>query len=361
MAPGEGSIRISERVIGGNAPAYLVAELSGNHEGSLDRALATIRAAAAAGADAIKLQTYTPDTLTIRAPQPDFVVPGDGVWGGRTLFDLYEQAHTPWEWHRALFAEARAHGLEIFSTPFDATAVALLQELGCPAYKIASFELVDDELLAVVASTGKPVILSTGMATKQEIEHALGVLRAAGNRELLVLRCTSSYPAPDATMNLSTMSALSSLSGSAVGLSDHSTGTLAAVVAVALGARFIEKHFTISRDGGVDSHFSLEPAEFRTLVQDVRRAEAMIGAVTFGPGAAEEGSLVFRRSIYVVRDIKAGERYSRDNLRVIRPGYGLAPRYLARVLGATATSDLRRGTALEWAHIQGVGPEAGDA
>ena len=354
MAAGEGTIRIGERLIGGNAPAYLVAELSGNHDGSLDRALATIRAAAAAGADAIKLQTYTPDTLTIRAPQPDFVVPGDGVWGGRTLYDLYEQAHTPWDWHRALFDEARAHGLAIFSTPFDATAVALLEELGCPAYKIASFELVDDELLQAVAGTRKPVILSTGMASKEEIQHAIDVLRAAGNRELLLLRCTSSYPAPDASMNLATMRAMAPLSGGAVGLSDHSTGTLAAVVAVALGACFIEKHFTLSRDGGVDSHFSLEPAEFRTLVDDVRRAEAMIGRVSFGPGAAEEGSLVFRRSIYVVRDIKAGERYSRDNVRVIRPGYGLAPRHLARVLGAVATDNLPRGTALQWGHIQGI-------
>lgn len=351
------SVRIGRRVVGPGEPAYLVAELSGNHDGSLERALATIRAAAAAGADAIKLQTYTPDTLTIDAPQQDFIVPGDGVWGGRTLYDLYRQAYTPWEWHPALFDEARAHGLEVFSTPFDATAVALLEGLDCPAYKIASFELVDDELLRTVARTGKPVILSTGMASEAEIRHAVEVLRAAGNRERLLLRCTSSYPAPDASMHLATIPALAALAGGEVGLSDHSGGTVAAVVAVALGACFVEKHFTLSRDGGVDSHFSLEPDEFRTLVTDVRRAEALLGAVRFGAGAAEEGSLVFRRSIYVVRDVKAGERYSRENVRVIRPGYGLAPRHLPRVLGATASTDLSRGTALTWDHVRGITPE----
>jgi N-acetylneuraminate synthase len=348
------SIHIEGRLVGPGAPAYLVAELSGNHDGSLERALATVRAAAAAGADAIKLQTYTPDTLTIRAPQPDFVVPGDGVWGGRTLYDLYEQAHTPWDWHRALFDEARSRGLAIFSTPFDATAVALLENLGCPAYKIASFELIDDELLETVAATGKPIIASTGMATREEIQHAVDVLHAAGSRELLLLRCTSSYPAPDDAMNLATMRELAGLSGGAVGLSDHSQGVLGAVVAVALGACLIEKHFTLSRDGGVDSHFSLEPGEFRTLVQEVRRAEAMTGTVSFGAGAAEEGSLVFRRSIYVVGDIKAGELFSRDNVRVIRPGYGLAPRHLREVLGAASTVGLPRGTALKWEHVVGV-------
>jgi pseudaminic acid synthase len=347
-------IRIADRVIGSGEPSYLIAELSGNHNGSFDRALETIRAAARAGADAIKLQTYTADTLTIDSDSPDFVVPRGGPWGGRTLYELYEVAHTPWEWHPALFREARKLGLEIFSTPFDASAVELLQSLSSPAYKIASFELVDDELLRSVARTHKPILLSTGMATLEEIGHAVGVLRDAGALEVLLLRCTSSYPAPDDSMNLATIPALSAATGCPVGLSDHSLGVTAAVSAIALGACLVEKHFTLDREsGGVDSHFSLEPGEFQDLVTQVRRAEAMKGRPTFGPGVAEEGSTVFRRSLYVVADVEKGELLTNDNVRSIRPGYGLPPRFLDLVVGKRAARAVRRGTPVSWSLLTG--------
>jgi N-acetylneuraminate synthase len=354
-------IRIKDRLVGPGHPTYLVAELSGNHNGDLQRALDTIRAAADAGADAIKLQTYTADTLTIDCATSEFVVPGTGPWGGRTLYDLYREAHTPWEWHERLFEEAADAGLHIFSSPFDSTAVDLLERLEAPAYKIASFELVDDALLRRVAGTGKPVILSTGMANLEEIAHAVGVLRARGCSELLLLRCTSSYPAPDESMNLATIPVLSRAVGAPVGLSDHSLGTTAPVVAVSLGACFIEKHFTLSRaDGGVDSHFSLEPPEFRELVTAVRRSEAMVGAVSFGAGVAEEGSAVFRRSLYVVRDVGAGEAFTAENVRSIRPGFGLSPRFLDVALGKRASRPIRRGTALSWDHLAGGdGPAPG--
>lgn len=343
------TFRIGSKEIGPGAPVYIVAELSGNHNGSLERALDTVRAAAGTGVDAIKLQTYTPDTLTIDSRKPDFVVPGSGPWGGRTLYDLYAEAHTPWDWHQPLFDEARRLGLEVFSTPFDDTAVALLESLGAPVYKVASFELVDDGLLRAVAATGKPVILSTGMASMEEIDHAVATLRQAGNRDLLLLRCTSSYPAPDESMRLKGIQALAERWGSLVGLSDHSMGTMAPVVAVSLGACFIEKHFTLRRsDGGVDSHFSLEPEEFRAMVSDVRRAQAMIGSPDFGPGAAESASVVFRRSLYVVADVKAGEAFTAANVRAIRPGFGLAPRHLEEVLGRSATGPIERGTPLRW-------------
>ena len=344
----DGRIRIGDREVGPGFPAYLVAEMSGNHNGDIERAVATIHAAADAGADAIKLQTYTPDTLTIDSDRPEFVVPG-GPWGGRKLYDLYREAHTPYEWHERLFATARSRGLTIFSTPFDVTAVELLERLGAPAHKVASFEMVDDALLRVVAKTGKPVIVSTGMATLEEIRHAVGVLREAGAAGLIVLKCTSSYPAPDEAMDLATLQTLATETGCLVGLSDHSTGTTAPVVAVTLGACFIEKHFTLSRaDGGVDSHFSLEPAEFAALVRDVRRAEAMVGKPGFGPGVAEEGSVVFRRSLYVVRDVRRGDVLTAEHVRSIRPGYGLAPRFLDRVIGRRAVRDAQRGSPVTW-------------
>jgi len=343
------TVRIGGRPVGPGHPAYIVAELSGNHNGSLDRALASVRAAAEAGADAIKLQTYTADTLTIDSDRPEFVVGGSGPWGGRTLHALYEEAHTPWAWHAPLFEEARRCGIDIFSTPFDITAIELLESLGAPAHKVASFELVDDQLLRQVAATGKPIIISTGMATLEELAHALAVLRKAGASELIVLKCTSSYPAPDDSMHLSTIGTLAQVSGCPVGLSDHSMGTTAPVVAVALGACFVEKHFTLSRaDGGVDSHFSLEPAEFAALVRDVRRAEAMIGTPRFGGGTAEEGNIVFRRSLYVVEDIPAGGTLTTRNLRSIRPGYGLPPSLLDQMLGRRVRRDVARGTAMSW-------------
>lgn len=348
------TISIDGRLIGPGYPAYILAELSGNHNGDLQRAIDTIHAAADAGADGIKLQTYTADTLTIDHRGEQFVVPGDGPWAGRTLYELYQEAHTPWEWHERLFAEARGRGMHIFSTPFDARAIELLEDLGAPAHKIASFELTDDTLLRAVAATNKPVIASTGMAGLEEIAHAVQVLRGGGAEQIVLLRCTSSYPAPDAAMNLATIPVLSSVMDLPIGLSDHSLGTTAPVVAVSLGACFIEKHFTLSRaDGGVDSHFSIEPDEFSTLVRDVRRAEAMIGSVRFGAGLAEERNIAFRRSLYVVADVVAGELFTVNNLRSIRPGYGLEPRYLDVVIGKRATMEIARGTPLRWDHISG--------
>jgi N-acetylneuraminate synthase len=311
--------------------------------------VAIVRAAAAAGADAVKLQTYTADTITIESDRPEFVVGGDGPWAGRTLYDLYQEAHTPWAWHERLFQEARTLGITVFSTPFDPTAVELLERLGAPAYKIASFELVDDPLLRTVARTGKPVIMSTGMASLEETAHAVETLRAAGCRELALLRCTSSYPAPDASMRLATIPLLAELFGCPAGLSDHSTGHTAPVVAVTLGASLVEKHFTLDRgEGGVDSHFSLEPAEFAELVTSVRRAEAMRGQPEFGPGVAEEGNVTFRRSLYVVKDVEQGERFTEANIRSIRPGFGLSPRFLDLVIGKKATRRVARGTPLAW-------------
>ncbi|MGI8509604.1 MAG: pseudaminic acid synthase [Gemmatimonadaceae bacterium] len=350
------AINIAGRRVGPGSPAYIVAELSGNHNGDLGRAIETIHAAADSGADALKLQTYTADTLTIKCDGPDFIVGGTGPWAGMSLHDLYEVAHTPWEWHAQLFEVAASRALPIFSTPFDATAVDFLRELGAPAFKVASFELVDDALLRAVAQTGKPIIVSTGMATLEEIAHAVAVLRAEGALELLVLKCTSSYPAPDMSMNLATLSRLAQVTECPVGLSDHSLGSTAAVVSVTLGACFVEKHFTLSRaDGGVDSHFSLEPAEFRVLVDDVRRAEAMCGVPTFGRGISEEGSAVFRRSLYVVEDIAAGSPLTATNVRSIRPGFGMSPKHLDTVLGRRAVRDVARGTPLSWDAISDAG------
>ena len=327
----------------------MVAELSGNHNGDLGRAIATIEAAAEAGAGAIKLQTYTPETITLQSDRPEFLVPGNGPWGGRRLWDLYREAHTPWSWHERLFEAARRVGLEIFSTPFDLSAVELLEHLGAPAYKVASFELVDDGLLRRVAATGKPIILSTGMANLEEIGHAVGTLRGAGATKVIILRCTSSYPAPDSAMHLSTIPVLASMTGCPVGLSDHSLGAVAPIVAVTLGACLIEKHVTLDRAaGGVDSHFSLEPAELAALVESVKRAQSMTGTPTFGPGLAEEGSIAFRRSLYVVENVAAGEALTDRNVRSIRPGFGLSPRYADVVIGRRATRAVTRGTPLDW-------------
>lgn len=343
------TVFLGAKEVGPGHPAYIIAELSGNHNGSLDRALETVRAAAKAGADAIKLQTYTADTMTLRSSDPSFIVPGSGPWGGRTLYDLYEEAHTPWDWHPKLFEEARKFGIDIFSTPFDSTAVAFLADLGVIAYKIASFEVTDDPLLRAVAARGRPVIISTGMANLEEIVHARDVLLKGGASEIIFLRCTSSYPAADNSMLLSTIPLLEEVVGFPIGLSDHSLGTVASVVAVSLGACLIEKHFTLSRaDGGVDSHFSLEPAEFADLVRDVRRAEAMLGKPGFGAGATEEGNIVFRRSLYAVQNIREGEQLSPKNVRAIRPGFGLSPRFADVVLGLKASRDIPLGTPLAW-------------
>jgi pseudaminic acid synthase len=347
------SIAIAGRPIGADHPPYVICELSANHNGSLERALALMEAAAATGADALKIQTYTPDTMTIDHDGPGFTIEG-GLWDGRHLYDLYKEAQTPFEWHEALFAKARDLGVTLFSTPFDESAVDLLEGLGAPAYKIASFEVVDLPLIARVARTGKPMIISTGMANLAEIGEAVETARANGCDELVLLHCVSSYPAPDEQSNLRTLPDLAERFDVVGGLSDHTHGSAVAVAAIALGAAVIEKHFTIARaDGGPDSAFSLEPDEFRQLVTDCKRAWTALGEAGYDLKGCEEGSTVFRRSLYVVADVAAGEALSPANLRAIRPGYGLPPKHLAEVMGRTAARDLKRGEPLAWDMLAG--------
>ncbi len=341
------SIEIAGRKIGPDHEPYVICELSANHNGSLDRALALVDAAAATGADAIKLQTYTPDTMTIDHDGPGFRISG-GLWDGRGLYDLYREAHTPFEWHDALFARARALGVTIFSTPFDETAADLLEGLGAPAYKIASFELIDLALIAHVAGKGKPMILSTGMANRDEIGEAVATARDNGCGEIVLLHCVSAYPAPVGDANVRTVPLLGESFGCVAGLSDHTPGTAAAVAAIALGGAVVEKHFTLARgDGGPDAAFSMEPAEFAALVTDCKDAWRALGKPGFDLLGSEQGSLVFRRSLYVVADIAEGEAFTAQNLRSIRPGYGMAPKHLPDVLGRVAARDLKRGEALK--------------
>ncbi|MCB9727482.1 MAG: pseudaminic acid synthase [Deltaproteobacteria bacterium] len=344
---------IGGRMVGPGHPAYIVAELSANHAGDLDRALEIVRLAAETGVDAIKLQTYTADTLTIDCDGPHFRIEG-GLWHGRTLYDLYQEAHTPWEWHEALFDEARRCGLRCFSTPFDASAVRFLEQFDPPVYKLASFEILDLELITAIAETGRPVIMSTGMSNLSEIAEAIHTFRAHGTRDLAVLRCVSSYPADPADFDLATIPNIAETFDVVSGLSDHSMGHTVALTAVALGAHVIEKHFIARRaDGGPDSAFSMEPAEMKALVEAVRQAEAAIGRVRYGAGLAESGNVVFRRSIFAVADIAAGEPFTRENTRVIRPGHGLPPRDLPQVLGRRAARDIARGTPLRWPLVGG--------
>lgn len=342
---------IADRPIGLAAPPFVIAEMSGNHNQSLDRALAIVDAAADAGAHAIKLQTYTADTMTLDIDQGAFKVEDpNSLWAGKTLYELYQMAYTPWEWHQPIFERASARGMLAFSTPFDETAVDFLESLNVPAYKIASFENTDIPLIRKVAATGKPMIMSTGMATVAELDESVRAAREAGCKDIVLLKCTSTYPSTPQNTHLNTIPHLRHLFGTEVGLSDHTMGVGAAVAAVALGATVVEKHFTLRRaDGGVDSAFSLEPHELAALVVETERAWQAMGQVQYGPTKAEQQSLLHRRSLYIVKDIAAGEVFNRENIRAIRPGLGLPPKYLEQVLGRTARTALTRGTPLSWA------------
>lgn len=344
------TFRLGDRFVGPDHPPFVLAEMSGNHNQSLDRALEIVDAAAKAGAHGIKLQTYTADTMTLDLDHGDFVVRDEkSLWAGRKLYDLYEEAHTPWDWHRPIFDRAREHGMVCFSTPFDATSVDFLESLDVPAYKIASFENVDLPLLRKVGATRKPVILSTGMACVAELDEAVRALTESGCESLVLLKCTSSYPSTPEHSNLRTIPHLRELFGTQVGLSDHTLGIGVAVASVALGATFVEKHFTLRRaDGGVDSAFSLEPEELSALVVETERAWQALGAVTYGVTEKERKSLAFRRTLYVVRDVAAGERLTEENVRAIRPGNGLLPKHLPAVLGRTVKTDVARGTPVSW-------------
>ena len=332
------TIEIAGRLIGSHHPPFVIAEMSGNHNQSLDRALAIVDAAAHAGANAIKLQTYTADTMTLDVRGGSFEISDpDSLWAGQNLHDLYKKAYTPWDWHAPIMQRARAHGMVCFSSPFDESAVDFLEVLGVPAYKIASFENNHLPLIAKAASTGKPLIISTGMASLGELEQAVATARSAGCQQLILLKCTSTYPATPENTNIRTIPHLRTLFGCEVGLSDHTMGLGVAVAAVALGASVIEKHFTLSRaEGGVDSAFSLEPAELSALVQESERAWQALGDVRYGPTEAEQGSLVFRRSIYVAADIAEGEAFSESNIRIVRPGDGAPPALYRKLLGRTA-------------------------
>jgi N-acetylneuraminate synthase len=342
------NITIAGRAIGPDHPPYIIAELSGNHNGDIERAFRLMAAAKAAGADAVKLQTYTADTITIDHDGPGFVIEG-GLWHGRRLHELYQEAQTPWNWHAALFARGRELGITVFSTPFDSTAVDLLESLDAPAYKIASFEMIDLPLVQRAAATGKPLIMSTGMANLGEIAESVAAVHEAGGRDLALLHCVSGYPSPPEDANLRTIAHLADAFDVPAGLSDHSRGIGVAVAAVALGATVIEKHLTIARaDGGPDSAFSLEPDEFAALVDNCRIAYAALGRVDYSRQASERDNAAFRRSLYVVRDIAAGEPFSEDNVRSIRPGYGLAPKFLPEILGRVARQPIARGTPLSW-------------
>lgn len=334
------------------ARCSLVAELSANHNHDIERAESLIRAAAAAGADAVKLQTYTPDTLTIPCDNEFFRIRGT-IWEGKTLYELYQQAFTPWEWHPRLQQVAEACGLEFFSTPFDSSAVDFLEGLNVPRYKIASFELVDTPLLKKIGATKKPVILSTGMATLAEIDEAVRTLRMNGTTDLTLLKCTSAYPALPEEANLRTIPHLAQAFACKAGLSDHTMGGAVPVAAVALGACVVEKHFTLSRaDGGPDGVFSMEPEEFRQMARDIRVVEAALGRVCYDPTPGQRKSSVFRRSLFVVRDMRAGDIFTRDNVRSIRPGYGLLPRFLEDILGRRCGRDIPKGTPVSWELLQ---------
>jgi pseudaminic acid synthase len=342
------SIEICGRIIGHNHPPFIIAEMSGNHNQSLERALDIVEAAAKAGAHALKIQTYTADTMTLNLENEEFSINDpNSLWNGKNLYQLYEQAYTPWEWHKPIFDKCRELGMIPFSTPFDETSVDFLEELNVPFYKIASFENNDIPLIRKVAATGKPMIISTGMATAGELDETVRAAREAGCKDLVLLKCTSTYPATPENTNISTIPHMSKLFNCQVGLSDHTLGTGVAVASVALGATVVEKHFTLSRaDGGVDSAFSMEPDEMRALVIETERAWQAMGKVSYGATEAERASLKFRRSLYVAKDMKAGDEFTKENLRIVRPGYGLPPKYYDTLIGKRANQEIKKGTPL---------------
>lgn len=345
------TFRIGHREIGPSQPPYIIAEMSCNHLGSFDRAQEIVHAAKEVGADAVKLQTYTADTLTLDSDGPGFAIKG-GLWDGRKLHELYQEAYTPWEWHVDLFALGAKLGIDVFSSPFDPTAVDLLRGLDAPAYKIASFEIVDHDLIAHCAATGKPVIISTGMADRDEIAQAVAAARAAGQGGIALLHAISGYPTPAADFNLATLADMRERFGVPVGISDHTLGIAVPVTATALGANLIEKHLTIKRsDGGPDAAFSLEPQEMAEMVKSCRDAFAAIGQVTYQRAVSEKPNAIFRRSLYIVKDIAAGEPFTRDNVRSIRPALGLPPKHLPEILTRKAARALKRGEPLDWSAI----------
>lgn len=342
------TVKIKDRIIGEGYPTYIIAEMSANHAGNIENAKQIIRRAKECGADCIKIQTYTPDTLTIDCDNEYFKIK-NGIWKGEKLYSLYSKAYTPWEWQAELKAEADKVGLDFFSTPFDKTAVDFLESIGVEFYKIASFELVDIPLIEYVASKGKPIIISTGMGSFEEIEDAVNAVRRQGNDAVALLKCSSAYPAIPDDMNLKTMQHMSESFDVPVGLSDHSMGSIAAVMAVAMGACIIEKHFCLTREAeSPDASFSMEPDEFKAMVDDIRIAEKAKGVVSYDVSANEKESMVFRRSIFAVKDIKKGETFTEDNIRIIRPGYGLKPKYFKEVLGKHAICDIKRGTPIQF-------------
>ena len=344
-------IAIAGRNIGAEHAPYVIAEMSANHNGNIETAFKIIEAAKQAGADAVKLQTYRPDTITLNCDAEDFRIRG-GLWDGKTLYELYEEAHMPWEWHAPLFAHARKHGITIFSSPFDNTAVDLLEDVNAPAYKIASFEAVDIPLIKYVASTGKPMIISTGMADAEEIREAIDAAREGGCKELAILHCVSGYPAPAEDYNLRTIPDMIQRFGLVTGLSDHTLDNTTAITSVAMGASIIEKHFTLDRKGGgPDDSFSLEPAELAALCKGSKTAWAALGKVDYGRKSSEQGNVKFRRSLYFVEDMKAGEVITSDTVRSVRPGFGLAPKHYDTVLGKPINRDASVGTPFTWGFL----------
>lgn len=340
------AIEVNKRIIGDGHPAYIIAEMSANHAGSIERAIELVHAAKESGADCIKIQTYTADTMTIDCCNECFNI-GQGTWEGENLYSLYQKAYTPWEWQDKLRDEAAKVGIDFLSTPFDNTSVDFLEKLGVSFYKIASFELVDIPLIEYIASKNKPIIMSTGMASKEEIEEAVNAIYAMGNRQLALMKCSSAYPAKSEEMNLATIRDMKERFGVPVGLSDHSMGSFSAQIAIAMGANIIEKHFCISRAiKNPDSTFSMEPGEFKDMVNQVREVEKALGKVSYGISEQEKTSICFRRSLFVVEDIAAGEALTAENIRSIRPAYGLAPKYYKEILGKRAVRDLKRGMPL---------------